>query len=208
MQLVFAHHGESTANVRRIISNRGFVHGLTERGRQQARDLAARVRQPVSRIYTSPLRRAVETAQILSAAWGVEYEVSDALREYDCGVLEGRDDAEAWRAHVEVRTRWYEGGDLGYHAAGGECFLDIQARFVPFVDGLLQRWWDTPERVVCVGHSGTFVAALPLVLTNVDHAFARQHMERGTYTIAAEPRAEGLFCTSWCEVSFSADRTT
>ena len=48
-------------------------------------------------------------AQILAAAWGVEYEVVDALREYDCGVLEGRDDDEAWQEHIEVRREWFEG---------------------------------------------------------------------------------------------------
>jgi probable phosphoglycerate mutase len=200
MQLIFAHHGESTANVRREISNRGFVHGLTDLGRQQAHELARRVPSPVCRIYTSPLRRAVETTQIVAEAWGVEYEVVDALREYDCGVLEGRADEEAWRQHVEVRRQWYDAHHLDYCAEGGESFLDIQARFVPFVDSLLERYRDMPETIVCVGHTGTYCAALPLVLSNVDHTFARQHVVSGTYTIVAEPRADGLLCLSWCNI--------
>ena len=201
MQLVFAHHGESTANVLREISNRGFVHGLTDLGRQQAHELAARIQSLVCKVYTSPLRRAVETTQTVAEAWGVEYEVVDALREYDCGVLEGRDDKEAWREHVEVRRQWYEEHNLEYRAEGGESFLDIKARFVPFVDALLERYRDIPETIVCVGHSGTYCAALPLVLTNVDHTFARHHIAGGTYSIVAEPRAEGLFCLSWCDSS-------
>lgn len=200
MQLIFAHHGESTANVRREISNRGFVHGLTDLGRQQAHELAGRVQSQVRRIYTSPLRRAVETAQILAETRGAGYEAVDALREYDCGVLEGRDDEEAWREHVEVRRQWYEEHHLDYRAEGGESFLDIQARFVPFVDSLLERYRDMPETIVCVGHTGTYCAALPLVLTNVDHTFARHHVVAGTYAIVAEPRADGLFCLSWCDI--------
>jgi probable phosphoglycerate mutase len=200
MQLVFAHHGESTANVRRIISNRGLVHELTDLGRQQAHDLASRIQSPVLKVYTSPIRRAVETTQIVAEAWGVEYEVVDALREYDCGVLEGRSDDEAWLEHVEVRRQWYDEHNLDYRAEGGERFLDIQARFVPFVDSLLERYRDTEETIVCVGHTGTYCAMLPLVLTNVDHAFARNHLRAGTYAIVAEPRADGLFCRSWCEI--------
>ena len=199
MQPVFAHHGESTANVLREISNRGFVHGLTDLGRQQAHELAVRIQSPVHKVYTSPIRRAVETTQIVAEAWGVEYEVVDALREYDCGVLEGRDDDEAWQEHIEVRRQWYEEHNLDRRAEGGESFLDIQARFVPFVDSLLERYRDIPETTVCVGHTGTYCAALPLVLTNVDHEFARHHLIAGTYTIVAEPRAGGLFCLTWCD---------
>lgn len=200
MQLVLAHHGESTANVRRIISNRGLVHELTDLGRQQAHELAGRIQSPVRKVYTSPVRRAVETTQIVAEAWGVEYEVVDALREYDCGVLEGRDDDEAWREHVEVRRQWYEEHNLDARAEGGESFLDIQARFVPFVDALLDRYREIQETIVCVGHTGTYCAALPLVLTNVDHTFARYHMAAGTYTIVAEPRGDGLLCLSWCDI--------
>lgn len=200
MQIIFAHHGESTANVRRIISNRGLAHELTDLGRQQAHELAARIQSPVRRIYTSPIRRAIETTQIVAAAWGVEYEVVDALREYDCGVLEGRSDDEAWQEHVEVRREWYEEHNLDRRAEGGESFLDIQARFVPFVDSLLERYRDVPEAIVCVGHTGTYCAMLPLVLTNVDHEFARHHLVAGTYSIVAEPRTDGLFCLSWCDI--------
>jgi probable phosphoglycerate mutase len=200
MQLIFAHHGESTANVRRIISNRGLKHALTDLGRQQAHELATRIQSPVRKVYTSPIQRAVETTQIVTEAWGVEYEVVDALREYDCGVLEGRGDDEAWQEHVEVRRQWYEEHNLDRRAEGGESFLDIQARFVPFVDALLERYRDIPETIVCVGHTGTYCAALPLVLTNVDHTFARNHLTAGTYAIIAEPRGNGLFCLSWCDV--------
>jgi broad specificity phosphatase PhoE len=114
--------------------------------------------------------------------------------------LEGRDDDEAWQEHVEVRRQWYEEHNLDRRAEGGESFLDIQARFVPFVDSLLERYGDIQERVVCVGHTGTYCAALPLVLTNVDHQFARHYVKAGTYTIVAEPRAGGLLCLSWCDI--------
>ena len=200
MQIIFAHHGESTANVRRIISNRGLKHELTDLGRQQAHELATRIQSPVRKVYTSPIQRAVETTQIVTEAWGVEYEVVDALREYDCGVLEGRGDDEAWQEHVEVRRQWYKEHNLDRRAEGGESFLDIQARFVPFVDALLERYRDIPETIVCVGHTGTYCAALPLVLTNVDHTFARDHLKAGTYAIIAEPRADELLCLSWCDM--------
>ncbi|MBN1936878.1 MAG: histidine phosphatase family protein [Anaerolineae bacterium] len=201
MQLIFARHGESVANVTREISNRGFKHGLTDLGRRQALELATRIQSPVLEIYSSPLRRAVETAQILAKTWRVPYEIVDALREYDCGVLEGRADEDAWRDHVEVRRQWYEEHNLDYRSEGGESLLDIQARFVPFAHGLIEKYRDVLKTIVCVGHGGTYRAALPLVLTNADHELAVHHSMGNTDFIVAEPRAEGLFCLSWCGTS-------
>lgn len=201
MQLIFARHGESVANVLQEISNRGFKHGLTDLGRRQAIELAARIQAPVLKIYTSPLRRAVETAQILARVWDVPYEIANALCEYDCGVLEGRADEAAWREHAEVRRQWYEEHRFDYRSEGGESLLDIAARFAPFVHGLFERYRDISESIVCIGHGGTYRAALPLVLTNVDHVFAMHHTMGNTDFIVAEGRAGGLVCLSWCGTS-------
>src|SRR3712207_5088470 len=103
MTLYFVRHGESEANRLREFSNRGVKHGLTPRGREQAAALARALRgAAVAKLFSSPLLRAVETAEILSAAIGVPYEVTDALREYDCGILEGRSDAASWQVYDEV----------------------------------------------------------------------------------------------------------
>ncbi len=201
MQLILARHGESTANVIGEISNRGFKHGLTDLGRQQALNLAAQIQSPVLKIYTSPLKRAVETAQILARTWGLSCEIANALCEYDCGILEGRADEVAWREHAEVRRQWYEEHRFDYRSEGGESLLDIQARFAPFVHGLIEKYRDISEAIVCIGHGGTYRAALPLVLTNVDHALAVPHPMGNTDFIVVEERAEGLVCLSWCGTS-------
>ena len=74
MRLYFVRHGESEANILRIISNRGYRYGLTTRGQQQAVTLAQHLQHvPISGIFSSPLRRAVETADILSRALGRSY---------------------------------------------------------------------------------------------------------------------------------------
>src|SRR5215510_3422657 len=95
MKIYFARHGESEANLLHEFSNRGVKHGLTQKGRAQAAELAVELAaKPILRIYSSPLLRATQTAGILAEALGLEVEVTDALREYDCGVLEGRADEE------------------------------------------------------------------------------------------------------------------
>ena len=113
MKLYFARHGESEANVLRVISNRGSRHGLTEKGRWQAAELASNLKgSGATRIYSSPLLRACQTAEILSSALGVDYDVTDALREFDCGIAEGRSDPESWEMHRQVMEEWLERGHL------------------------------------------------------------------------------------------------
>ncbi len=141
MRIIFARHGESQANLLQQISNRGLVHGLTLRGREQAAALAQRLApEGITRIYTSPLLRAVETAVLVADRLQVEYEVVDALREYDCGEIEGRSDAAAWQRWQELFDAWMERGELDYRLAGGESFNDIRARFLPFIEGLVRDY--------------------------------------------------------------------
>jgi probable phosphoglycerate mutase len=200
MQIYFVRHGESEANVQRVISNRGSVHPLTERGREQAADLAKRLRAAgAMRLYTSPLLRAVQTAGILSAALGVSYEVADALREYDCGVIEGRSDPESWALHRAQREDWLIRRRWETRIEGGESFLDMERRFVPFVRGLAgdvaQR---SGECIVLVGHGGLYACMLPLVLANVDFDRSADLPFPNTGYVLAETGPRGLTCLEWC----------
>jgi broad specificity phosphatase PhoE len=105
MKIYFARHGESQANIQRVFSNRGLKHPLTPAGRLQAAQLARRLQdRSVTCIYSSPVLRAVETSIVVAHALGIDYEVADALRENDVGVLEGRADDEAWQA-IRLRLR-------------------------------------------------------------------------------------------------------
>lgn len=198
MKLSFVRHGESEANVLGVISNRGRVHGLTEQGREQAATLAATLRgTQVHALYSSPLLRAVETAEILGQALGLGYEITDALREYDCGEIEGRSDPASWQRHSELAQRWRDEEHWGERIAGGESFFDIQQRFVPFIEQLVQQYRQTQAHIVLVGHGGTYRCMLPLVLTNIDRTFAHQQGIPHTASIVAELRPEGLICTRW-----------
>jgi broad specificity phosphatase PhoE len=63
---------------------------LTERGNRQARELATAVaRQPVGAVYSSPIRRALDTAEEIASRLGLTVETETALQEYDFGELSG-----------------------------------------------------------------------------------------------------------------------
>ena len=82
----------------------------------------------------------------------VPVEITDALREFDCGIIEGKSDPQSWQIHIQTRQAWFLHKEWAKRIEGGESFLDIQARFLPFIDSshpgisaihksLIFCWW-------------------------------------------------------------------
>jgi broad specificity phosphatase PhoE len=199
MKILFARHGESLANTLNEISNRGLKHPLTGRGREQAGLLARNLEShSITRIYSSPVLRAIETTVIIANHLGVEYEVVEALREYDVGNLEGRTDKGAWRSMHSLFDAWVKYQRWDERIEGGESLHQVRDRFMPLIDGLVQQYRDTNSNMLCVGHGGLYLVMLPLVLKNIDTKFIDEHRVFDyTSIVISELDHEGLICTEW-----------
>ena len=104
-------HGESSGN------SNGTIQGwtdtaLTELGRRQAALLGQRLADEgsVARVLSSPLARALETAEIVAATLGLRVDHDPRLREYGYGALEGLTRAEAGRRYPGVAKAWVVNG--------------------------------------------------------------------------------------------------
>jgi broad specificity phosphatase PhoE len=202
VKLYFMRHGESTANLLGEFSNSGFRHPLTEAGVEQARAAARRLAGLcVERIYSSPVMRAVQTAQILGESLQAPLQIAEALREWSVGIYEGTTDPIGWELHRQVQDLWFDHQQYDSRMPGGESFRDIQNRFLPFVEGLVSDGKSSDQNIILVAHGGLYTAMLPAVLKNVDVAFARRHgLPYAGYAVA-ESRPDGLYCLSWDGVS-------
>jgi probable phosphoglycerate mutase len=199
VKLIFARHGQSEANVRQIISNRDLPHALTELGRAQADQLVQALSgESIAHIYTSPILRARQTAEIAVEVLGCAYEITDALREFDCGIAEGRGDEEAWCLHHEVFQAWRTHGEYGAHIEGGESYDDLRTRFLPFVSDLQTRY--AHETVLCISHGGILNLMLPEALANVSPQWADAHPIGNCATIHTERHNDQWICTMWCDL--------
>lgn len=89
MRLVLVRHGESQGNREsRLQGKEEFP--LTELGAHQAQATARRLsRLSVAALYSSPLRRALATAEAIGEASGLPVRLEPALQEYDFGELSG-----------------------------------------------------------------------------------------------------------------------
>jgi broad specificity phosphatase PhoE len=107
---------------------------LTAQGRQEATTAADHLKQfPVDHIYSSPEKRAVETAHIWSKAAGVPMSVHPELDSWDLGVYKGK---HSENANAAVRSLI---DNPNKPAPGnGESASKYWARLLPFVAPLIQ----------------------------------------------------------------------
>lgn len=88
MKLYLARHGETDLNIDERYQGRSDAP-LNASGLAQAQTLAAALPDDITRIVSSPLQRALQTAQTVAGSRGLAVEVLPALRERDFGVFEG-----------------------------------------------------------------------------------------------------------------------
>lgn len=103
--------------------------GLNEEGRHQTEILAEWLKEHenIMRIVSSPLARAVQTAEIISKVLGIEYETAAELNEIDTGSWDGRSFAEIRESEPEEYEKrgqnpWH------YRIPGGETFEEVSER--------------------------------------------------------------------------------
>lgn len=199
MKLYFIRHGESEANVCNEFADRpSSRHGLTAKGRRQVSTLARRIHEvKITKIFSSPLLRAIQTAEILSTQFQTPYEINNALCEYDCGILEGKSDAASWKVYEKVLYQWMMLEQWNERIEGGESFNEIMSRFVPFIQKVTQDYRQQDVNVALVGHGGIFRCMLPRILVNVTPQFALEHPLGNAGHVVALVRAEDLVCVEW-----------
>ena len=148
--LILARHGETDWNR----ENRFQGHAdppLNDLGREQSAELAARLAgERIARVYTSPLRRASETAEIVARELGLEVEHLEGLREIDVGAWSGLTRDEVAVRFPDEYALWLDRAPHGY--GEGETYDELAARVVPALRSLADR--HPSETVLVVTHGG------------------------------------------------------
>src|SRR5260370_39924491 len=119
-------HGQTPMTVQKRYAGVSDVP-LTELGVQQAVAAAKRLASAgIGAIVTSPLLRAVRTAEEVAAATGVPVVTDDGFRETDFGAWEGLTFAEVRERWPSEVTRWL--ADPAVAPPGGESFAEVSER--------------------------------------------------------------------------------
>jgi len=161
-ELLLVRHGQSTANARGVWQGQ-MEFPLSKVGRRQA-SLAGRTlaREPFDALYSSPLARALQTAQIIAREAGfTDYAVPLAgLTERHGGVLEGHTWAEQEERDPEFARRFLSlPEEERWALAGAETDEEVMERFEAAISEIRHRYGQG-TRVVVVSHGGAMRAFL------------------------------------------------
>ena len=144
-------HGRTEWNLAGRVQGQTDVP-LDDVGREQARAAAARLASlRPSRIVSSDLSRARDTAEQLGQLAGVEVETDVRFRERSFGVREGLTMAEAWEQFPEHMARWLAGDEAGI--PGSESSVAAGERFTAGLHEHLETL-GPEETLVVVSHGG------------------------------------------------------
>lgn len=189
--IAFCRHGQTALNQGGRLQGRVDAR-LSELGRQQAGALALLLaRERVTRVVSSPLSRACDTAAAIADAHGLAVEVDDRLIELDYGAWDGvplsdvpAADWAAWRA------------DPAFCPPGGEPLTAVTARVQQFCADVV-----SDELVVAVSHVSPIKAAVCCAL-HIDER-ATFHMQLGLASLTRiGGRPDGsLFMVSFNETA-------
>jgi len=143
MKMIVLRHGETDWNKQDKVLGRTDMP-LNDQGKAQALKMAEGLRDThIDVIYTSPLRRARETAETLSGGT-IPVVVADDLIEMDYGVFEGE----------PRKSPVYQAAKRDYFKRypEGESYLDVAGRVLP----LLKKWSvaHKDDTIAVVSHGG------------------------------------------------------
>src|SRR5689334_1364861 len=167
--LYLIRHGENPANITKEFSHRLIDYSLTPKGVLQAQQTGEYFKsRQIDAIYCSPLKRAIETAEIIGQAIGVQPVIMEEFREVNVGALEALGGStENWATHDSIVRAWFEGqADLMFPE--GENYHMLLERMRSGVVQILRE--QEGKRTIIVGHGGIFTFTLKDICREVDLA--------------------------------------
>ena len=178
--ILLVRHGENNFVKKNLLAGRLPEVHLNKKGLAQAQSLAERLKDvPIKALYSSPLERALETAEPLAKSLGLEIIPRPGLIELDIGEWQGQPlktlrRLKAWRK--------VQGDPSRYRFPGGEAFLDTQHRICTELEALAAMH-QPKEIIACISHADPIKLAVAYYLgMPLDHF---QRLEVSTGSISA-----------------------
>ncbi len=153
-RLILVRHGETEWNRLRRVQGGNSNTPLNETGKQQAECLGLRLKsEPIQAIYSSPLERAVDTAQAIAGHHQLDVTLEPDLREFDLGELEGIKTEDLMSKSFREILITNRQGEILPRVPGGESLAEVQ-----------QRAWSAVQQAISQHPDGVIVV--------VSHYFA------------------------------------
>jgi broad specificity phosphatase PhoE len=147
-KLILARHGETAWNVEKLYRGRTDVN-LDEVGVKQAELLGKYLSNwELEAIYSSPLKRALDTANIIARYQKVSVYIAEGLIDFDYGEWQSLPEQEAKRLYPTLHNEWHTNPHK-VRMPGGESLEDARKRATEVINEVLSKYQGS---VVLVSH--------------------------------------------------------
>jgi probable phosphoglycerate mutase len=163
--IIFMRHGQAHNNVKKLLVGRNLESHLTNLGREQVKNTGKILSTiNIHKIYSSPVIRTVETAEIVSNVIDVPFEKDDRLFEIELGKLVGMYYEDLISKHGNLFVKFYSDNDnenslLEFEV---ESFGAVKKRISELLKEVVTK--HTNENVLFVSHLDPIKAAISIIL--------------------------------------------
>lgn len=173
-------HGETDYNKKMHLPGRLPGVHLNKKGSAQAQVLADKLgKVPIKAIYSSPLERALETAQPLASQLKLNVIPMAGLLETDCGEWQGQSVKKLRRHKIWKSVQQHPSL---FHFPGGEAIIESQHRTVQVLEEL-RREFSEQDLVACFSHADPIKEAISFYLGLPLDNFQRLSIDLGSITV-------------------------
>ena len=138
-ELILARHGETVWNVEKIYRGRRDV-GLDKVGIKQAELLGKYLSNwELEAIYSSPLSRALDTANIVARYQKIGVHIAEGLIDFDYGEWQALPEQEAKRLYPTLHNEWHDNPHK-VRMPGGESLEDVRKRAIEVVNDVVSKY--------------------------------------------------------------------
>ena len=160
--IIFLRHAQAKNNVERILAGRKEGFPLTQTGLQQAEKIAKFLKPlEISTIYSSPIERAMSTANLAAKSLNLEVKTDSRLTEIEMGMFSGMLYEDMFVKYGNVFLKFYQDNPI-IEENGVETFSNVKKRVLDIVNYCSKE--HKGQNVLLVTHMDPIKAMLSTIL--------------------------------------------
>lgn len=160
MNIYLLRHGETESNNKKVYYGKLDVE-LNQRGKAQSEAAGSKLKGiKFNKVYTSTMKRAVQTAQVAVKNKECEFIKDERINETNLGVFEGKNYEENQRDYPEEWKKWTENWK-SYAPPKGESYIEFYNRIKSFIEDIIKQ---DDENILIVTHGGVIKSIYAYIL--------------------------------------------
>ncbi len=186
--IILVRHGECEGNIKGLFRGRADFP-LNKRGLIQAHDLSRELKKfTVKYIYSSPLIRAWQTAEVIGEQCGIEINAEEGFNNIELGSWEGRFMKDIAEQYPDEWELWVDNPEK-LRVENMETLHDVQKRTKDCLDGLVSK--HNGEVLAVVSHRAVLKPLIAACLNISSPYFWKIHLDTASYSLLSYKKEKG-----------------